>query len=196
MVTIGYSYPCIARYDGSSGKDKYTECMDLGGGVSYSDSVEVSDENNFYANDKIWESESGEFVSGEATITIDALSPAAAKLGLGVKNTTSISETSWDDYDDDATPPELGYGHVKATMEKGVKQYWGVVLPRIKMALPGESAETKEENINWQTQELTATILRSKNGKHKWRSVTSTSFSTSEEAYEAVKAYLSQTGGA
>lgn len=190
MVTIGYSKPYVALYDGTGGKDTYTGGMDLGEGVKYSDSIEVADENNFYADNKISESESGEFVSGEATITIGALSVDAARLVLGVKNKTSIADTEWEDCDDDAAPPELGYGHVKEVMDGGMKKYYGVVLPRIKMALPGESAETREDAINWQTQELTATILRSKNGKHKWRSVTSVGFETEDEAYTAVKKYL------
>lgn len=194
MVTIGYSYPYVAKYDGSSGTDKYTGGMDLGEGVSYSDSITSADENNFYANNKISETDSGNFVSGEATITINGLKPEAAKLTLGVKNQSSISTTQWDDYDDDTEPPEVGYGHVKMTRENGADQFWGVVLPRVKFALPGDSSETKGESINWQTQELTATIMRSLNGKHKWRSVTNTPFDTEAEAYAAVKAFLSQTG--
>lgn len=196
MVTIGYSYPYVALYNGSGGQDSYTEGMDLGGGVGYEDSIEVADDNNFYANNKIDESESGVFTSGEATITINGLVPDAAKMILGLKNTTEVSETTWDDYDDDAKPPEVGYGHVKKVMDQGVIQYYGFVLPRVTFALPNESAATQEDQIDWQTQELTATILRSLNGKHKWREVSNAPFSTEEEAYAAVKAFLSQTAGA
>ena len=192
-VTIGYSYPYSALYDGSTGTDKYTEGMDLGGGVSYSDSIEVADDNDFYANNQIDESETGKFVSGEATITINALSAEAAKMALGIKNQTTVpEETTWDDYDDDTVPPELGYGHVKKLRDNGVDKFQAFVLPRVKMAMPGESANTQEAEIDWQTQELTVTIMRSKNGKHKWRSIAPTLFDREQDAYEAVKAYLSQ----
>lgn len=194
MVTIGYSFPYVAKYDGSSGTDKYTEGMDLGAGVSYSDSIEVAEDNNFYANNTVDESDSGTFVSGEATVTINGLKVEAAKLILGIKNTASVAETTWAKYDDDTKPTEFGYGHVKKTREKGKDQYWGFVLTRVVFNIPGETAETQEQEINWQTQELTATILRSINGKHEWRAVTETPFESEQEAYDAVKAYLSQTG--
>lgn len=192
-VTIGYSYPYIARYDGSTGTDKYTDGMDLGAGVSYSDSIEVADDNDFFANNQIDESDTGRFVSGEANITINALSAEAAKMALGIKNQTTVPEdTTWDDYDDDTVPPDLGYGHVKKLRDKGVDKFQAFILPRVKMALPSEAATTQGEELDWQTQELTATIMRSLNGKHKWRSIAPTLFDTEQEAYEAVKAYLGQ----
>ena len=196
MVTIGYSKPYVALYNGSTGQDVYTEGMDLGGGVSYSDSIEVADDNDFYADNRVDETESGVFTSGEATMTVNYLSAAAAKMVLGLTNQQEVSTTQWDAYDDDANPPDIGYGHVKKVMDGGVVQYIGFVLPRIKMALPSESAETQGESIDWQTQELTATIMRSLNGKHPWRYVAETPFDTEDEAYAAVKAFLSQNGAA
>lgn len=195
MVTIGYSKPYVALYNGSTGKDAYTQGTDLGGGVSYSDSIEVADDNDFYADNRVDETESGVFTSGEATITVNYLSATAAKMVLGLKNQQEISTTQWDAYDDDANPPDIGYGHVKKVMDDGVIKYIGFVLPRIRMALPSESAETQEESINWQTQELTATIMRSLNGKRPWRCVAATPFDTEDAAYAAVKAFLSQSAG-
>lgn len=195
MVTIGYSKPYVALYSGSGGKDTYTSGMSLGGGVSYSDSIEVADDNNFYADNRINETESGVFTSGEATITVNYLSAEAAKMCLGLTNQTAVGDVQWDNYDDDATPPDIGYGHVKKVMDNGNIQYIAFVLPRVKMALPNETAETQGETINWQTQELTATIMRSLNGKHAWRAVADTPFDTEDEAEAAVVAYLSQTAG-
>ena len=195
MVTIGYSKPYVAKYSGSGGKDTYTSGMSLGGGVSYSDSIEVADDNDFYADNRVDETESGVFTNGEATITVNYLSAEAAKMVLGLKNQTTVGDVQWDDYDDDANPPDIGYGHVKKVMNDGVIQYIGFVLPRVKMALPSESAETQGETIDWQTQELTATIMRSLNGKHPWRAVADTPFDTEDEAEAAVVAYLSQTAG-
>ena len=194
MVTIGYSKPYVALYTGSAGKDVYTSGMDLGGGVSYSDSIDVADDNNFYADNRIDESETGVFVSGEATITVNYLSPAASKMVLGLTNQTTVGDVQWDSYDDEANPPDVGYGHVKKVMDNGVVQYIGFVLPRVKFALPSESAETQGETIDWQTQELTATIMRSLNGNHAWRCAADTPFDTEEEAYQAVVAFLSQNG--
>ena len=196
MVTIGYSYPYIAKYDGSGGQDKYTGGMDFGEGVGYSDSIEVSESNDFYANNKISESDTGKFVSGEATITINGITPEAAKMVFGITETTEVETTTWLKYNDDTKSPELGYGHVKKTRENGQDKYWGFVLPRVALSIPSEKLETQQEKINWQTQEVKATILRSLNGKHDWKAVSETSFNTETEAYEAVKAFLSQNGGA
>ena len=195
MITIGYSYPYVAKYDGSGETDKYTEGMDLGSGVNFSDSIEVADDNDFYANNVVDESETGKFVSGEATITINGLVAAAAKMILGIANTTSVTSTKWDDYDDETNPPDVGYGHVRKVREKGVDKYIAVVYPRVKFNIPSSSAETQEKEINWQTQELTAKILRSQNGKHIWKSEVQTAFTSEMEAYNALKAYLSQGAG-
>lgn len=196
MVTIGYSKPYVAKYDGSGGQDTYTDGMDLGGGVDYSDSITVSDDNDFYADNRVDESDTGVFVSGEATITVNYLKEAAAKMTLGLKNQKTVGDVQWDSYDDEAKAPELGYGHVKMVRDEGIDKYIAFVLPRIKMGLPGESAQTKEREINWQTQELKATILRSINGTHAWRHVAETPFDTEDAAYNAVKAFLSQNGSA
>lgn len=195
MVGSGFSKPYVALYSGSGGKDTYTKGMSLGGGVGYSDSIEVADDNDFHADNRVDETESGVFTSGEATITVNYLSPEAAKMVLGLTNQTTVGDVQWDDYDDDTTPPDIGYGHVKQVVENGVTKYAAFILPRVKMALPSESAETRGESIDWQTQELTATIMRSLNGKHKWRSVPPEFFDTEDEAAAAVVAYLSQTAG-
>lgn len=195
MVGSGFSKPYVALYSGSGGKDTYTNGMSLGGGVGYSDSIEVADDNDFHADNRVDETESGVFTSGEATITVNYLSPEAAKMVLGLTNQTTVGSVQWDDYDDDTTPPDIGYGHVKQVVENGVTKYAAFILPRVKMALPSESAETRGESIDWQTQELTATIMRSLNGKHKWRSVPPKFFDTEDEAAAAVVAYLSQSAG-
>lgn len=193
MVTIGYSYPYVAKYDGSSGTDKYTDGTSLGAGVSYSDSIEVGENNDFHANNQIEESETGTFVSGEATIVIDGITPEGAKLFFGLSETAEVESTTWLKYNDKAKIPELGYGHVKKTKNKGKVQYWGFILPRIQLFIPSEKLETQKGKIDWQTQELKAAILSSLNGNHDWKCVTETPFDTEQAAHEAVKAYLSQT---
>lgn len=194
MVTTGYSDPYVALYKGEGGKDSYTGGMVLGGGVSYTDSITAADDNNFYADNQIDESESGVFQSGEATITINYLQPAAATMVLGLTTQQEVGSVQWDGYDDQTDPPYIGYGHVKKVMDNGVEKYYGVVYPRIKMALPNESSTTQGETIDWQTQELSATITRSLNGTHAWRWVSNTPFTTRDEAKAAVVAFLSQSG--
>lgn len=195
MVTIGYSKPYVALYSGEGGKDTYTGGMALGGGVSYSDSIDVADDNNFYADNMIDESESGVFTGGSADISVNFLSQTAAKMILGLKSTTSVGDTQWNLYDDESTPPDIGYGHVKKVMDNGDIKWVPFVLPRVKFNLPAESAETQEDSINWQVQELSLTIMRSLNGTHPWRAITNEVYNTEAEAYEAVTAYLSQSAG-
>ena len=57
-------------------------------------------------------------------------------------------------------PPFCGFGCVRRTMMNGVTQYWPLVLPKVKFALPGDDIATQEDQIDWQTQELEMTLFR------------------------------------
>ena len=57
---------------------------------------------------------------------------------------------------------------------------------------PGVDAATQEENIDWQTRDLTATIKRAEDGKNTWKKVGSEQ--TTESAAEAkIKTFFSIT---
>lgn len=194
MVTTGFSKPYVAKYSNEGTTVTYTEGMPLGRGVSLSLNIETADDNNFYADNVIAETESGKFTNGSATITVDGLSNDAATLVFGLPEPESVqvneSPVEMQGYGEALDPPYVGYGCVRRTQYKGKVEYWPVILPKIKFAVPSEEMATQEENIEFQTQELSATIERDDTEKQNWKRVSATGFPTEAEAYAVVTSIL------
>lgn len=193
MVTTGFSKPYIAKYSENAGVVTYSGCMVLGRGVSVDISINTASENNFSADNRIAETQSGQMVSGTATITIDGLEEDAATmaLNLGTPSTVEIpgdsepTEVTMLDYAAEMSPPYLGFGYVWRTQMEGVVSYRAVILTKIQLSIPGDSAQTEDNGqINWQTQELTGTLMRDDTEKPKWKRVSAPQ--TTEAAAEKI----------
>lgn len=184
-VCTGFSMPFVALYSNSGTTVTYSSGMDLARGVEVSLSPESSDDNIFYANNAAAESAPGTFTGGEVTLTVDGLKTAAEKLILGLPDATG----DWIDFGDDQVIPYVGIGFVVRYQEDGVTSYTGIVLRKCRFQMPETSAATQEDEIDWQTQELTANIFRDDTAKHDWKSIT-TDQTTEEAAYALVKAKL------
>lgn len=196
MVTTGYSKPYVAKYSNEGTAVTYSGGMPLGRGVSLSVDVEVADDNNFHADNVVAETENSKFVSGSATITVDGLSNDAATLVFGLPEPEEVqvseSPVQMQGYGEALDPPYVGYGCVKRTQDHGKVEFWPVILPKIKFALLSEEMATQEENIEWQTQELSAAIERDDTTAKNWKRVSATGFPTEAEAYAVVTAILGQ----
>lgn len=194
MVTTGFSKPYVAKYANEGSTVTYSEGMPLGRGVNLNLEVEAADDNNFYADNVIAETESGKFVRGSATITVDGLSNDAATLifGLPEPESVQVSEApvEMQGYGEALNPPYVGYGCVRRTQHNGKVEFWPVILPKIKFAVPSEEMATQEENIEWQTQELSAAIERDDTAAKNWKRVSVTGFPTEAEAYAVVTTIL------
>lgn len=186
LVTTGFSKPYVALYSASGTNVTYSSGMELGRGVEVSIEAEAADDNNFYANNEIAETESGRFKKGSATITVDGLENAAAKLILGLPAATEVGGVSMQGYGDSAEPPHIGYGCVRRTMSNGVTKYWPLILPKVKFAIPADNAKTQEEDIDWQTQELKATIFRDDTEARNWKLISEAGLETEAAAYAVV----------
>ena len=167
-VITGFSQPYVALYSESSGTISYSSGQILARGVNVELSIDAADDNNFYADNIISETADGTFGSGTCTLTVDGLLTAAEALILGLP--TADAE-GWTAYGDSASIPYVGLGFVVRYMSDGVTTYVPVVLPKVKFKMPGLSAATQEEEIDWQTQELEATILRDDSSNHTWKYV-------------------------
>lgn len=190
-VCTGFSLPVVAKYTASGTTVTYSDGMDLARGVDVSISPESSDDNIFFANNVAAESAPGTFTGGEVTLTVDGLKTAAERLILGLPEATG----DWIDFGDDQVIPYVGIGFVVRYMEDGVTSYTGIVLRKCRFQMPETSAATQEEEIDWQTQELTANIFRDDTAKHNWRSIT-TDQTTEAAAYALVKTKLGITSAA
>ena len=175
-VCTGFSLPKVAKYTVSSGSVSYTDVTALARGVDVSISVESASDNNFYADNVLAETDTQAFSSGTLSLTVDGLKDTARKMITGVVTTSSTTVSTgvtvtWDIYDDQASVPYVGVGFVARYMEAGVTSYVPVVLNKVKFNDPEITAATQEENIDWQTQSLEASILRDDSANHAWRMI-------------------------
>lgn len=195
-VTTGFSEPYVAKYTASGTTVTYSGGMKLGRGVSMSVEVESADDNNFYADDQIAESETGIMTSATGTFTIDGLEPEAATLILGLpeKSSETVGEDTVDvyDYDDRMSAPYVGVGVLRRVMMNGATSWEPIVFTKLKFNIPGDEAATQEDQIDWQTQDLETSIVRDDTEHHRWKRVFARQTSKAA-ALAIVKGYLNIT---
>lgn len=172
-VITGYSMPKVAKYDETT--NKYSNLMALARGVSVNVDTETADSNDFYADNVLAESATGTFSGGTVTLEVDGLKDEARLLIQGLDEAESLtvgtSTVSVYNYDDEQKAPYCGVGFVIRYMEAGVTSYVPVVLPKVLFDVDPLEAATQEEEIDWQTTELTATIFKADDTKHTWRRI-------------------------
>ena len=81
MVTTGFSRIHVAKYAYSGGSVTYSGCVELARGRSMETDIETTDENSYYANNKLAEVEPAQFKEGTAKIKVDGLSGAEEAVG-------------------------------------------------------------------------------------------------------------------
>lgn len=165
-VITGFSKPYVAKYAYTGGQFAYSSGQILARGVSVSASADTSDDNNFYCDNIIGETENGVFTSGELTLTVDGLLNAAEKLIMGL---SAADNAGFINYDDTTQIPDVGVGFVVRFMSDGVTTYAPVIFPRCAFQFPAIDAATQEETIDWQTRDLTATIKRAEDTNRTWK---------------------------
>ena len=179
-VLTGFSLPYVALYAESNGTITYSSGQKLARGVEMTISPETSDDNTFYADNQSAESASGTFTGGTLSVTVDGLFDTAEKLIYGLPAASS----NWYSYDDDQAVPYVGFGAIARYMSDGVTTYTAIVLPKVRFNALELSAATQEDEIDWQTQALEATIFRADDAKHTWRKLSEPQ--TTEAAAEAL----------
>lgn len=167
-VVIGFSLPWVAKYTESDGVVTYSNAMRLARGVSVSAETDSSDNNNFYADNIIAESDAGTFSGGTVTLTVDGLFQDAEKLiqGLQAANTAGFLV-----YDDNQAAPYVGVGFVIKYMSEGVTYYTPVIFTKTRAGQLAISAETQGESIDWQTAEVPFSIFKDDTSVHAWKMV-------------------------
>ena len=188
-VCTGFSRPYVAKYNNAGGAVTYTAGMRLARGVSVSISPEASDDNNFYADNMVSESENGRFTGGTLGLTVDGLLQEAERLIFGLPEPEEVSygksqKVSVQKYGDNAEPPYVGVGVIVEYQSEGVTTYTPVVLTKAKFKTSGTEAQTREDTKNWQTQDLEASLCRDDTADHAWKWVAAEQ--TTEEAAAAI----------
>ncbi len=185
-VVTGYSKPYVALYTASGSAVSYSEGQLLARGVSVEVAPESSDAQIFYADNIAAETAPGRFTGGEVTLTVDGLLMEAEKLIMGLPAPDSEGFLN---YGDSQTIPYVGVGWITRYMSGGVTVYVPEGLCKVCFNNIETSAETQEEEIDFQTQELTATILRGDDVNHSWK-FKGGEYATEQAAEDALKAKL------
>ncbi len=191
MATIGVSCPYVAKYtDNGDGTTAYSEGTRFAKATELSASIETSDDNNLYADNGIAESDKS-FAGGTLTVGVDDISDEASKLILGVaesKVTVGSKEVNELVYDENTTPPNLGFGCIIKKKKGGALKWRAVIFPKVTFGVPEDAATTQGESIEWQTPSLEATIMRDDTTAHAWKR--EATFATEAEAEAYIKTVL------
>ena len=184
MATIGLSKPFYAVYANTGTTVSYSNGGVLGKAVELSMELEDSEGNVFYADNGPAENETS-FAGGTLTITTDDLydEPAATVLGLQTLEISTPETASEVVYNDQQNAPYVGFGAIVKKKQNGAYKYMGVVFPKVQFRNPGLTAVTQGEEIEWQTPELSAAILRSDDEQHSWQRHALFSTEANAEAY-------------
>lgn len=184
-VLTGFSLPYVALYGLSGTTITYTSGSKLARGVSVSVELDDNgDDNIFYADNVAAETVSGNFTGGTATLTVDGLKDTAEALIYGL---SAADADGFVNYSNAINAPYVGIGFVCRYMSSGSTSYVPVVLTKCRFNLSNLSASTQEEDIEWQTQELTAKILIDDDGI--WKRV-GTATTTEASAVALIKTAL------
>lgn len=197
MATIGLSKPYYAIYSALSGTVTYSTGGIMGKAIEANIEIETSEDNNLHADNAIAETDKT-FTGGTLTLSTDELSQEVAKAMLGVTETpiTEITGVTDEDvneliWNDDQRTPYLGVGMIIKKMVAGVIKWRAVVLTKVMFNIPADAATTQGESIEWQTPELTGTIMRDDSAKHTWKM--EATFTTEAQAEAYIKDRLSIT---
>lgn len=192
-VCTGFSKPYVALYNAAGGVVTYTKGRILARGVDISIEPEVGDDNNFYADNIAAEASPGVFTGGTATLTVDGLLPESERLVMGLPDpeTLEVGDGTVEitPYGDNMSIPYVGIGCVVRYLSGGVTSYTPTVLTKARFSTNGLEAATQEENIEYQTQELEATLMRDDSRNHNWKLV-GEDMASEGEAEEVVRTIL------
>lgn len=166
-VCTGFSDPFVALYANSGTTITYSSCTPLARGVEVTvEAEESSDSNNFYADNVLAESIQGIFSGGTATLTVDGLLDTTRKLIYGLP---TADGDGWTHFGDSQSVPYVGIGFVTRYMSGGVTSYVPTILTKAIFAAEPQEAATQSDEVEWQTTELQATLLRDDSANHDWK---------------------------
>ena len=192
-VGTGFRYPTVALYGSNGAPGTHTKGRRLARGVNMSLNIQTAEGNVFYADDVAAESNADQFSKGTMTLTVDGLLPESERMINGLPEEESVTvgnkQVPITRTGDDANSPNVGYGAIRVYESNGIELFRCVVLPKVCFRQMGFDAETRTEQKNYQTQTLTADILRIDSGKHDWRWLGAL-YDTVEEAVADMDALL------
>lgn len=180
MAKIGLSKPMYAAYTYSNGSVTYGTPAVIGKYTEMQISVNNADANILYGDNAPAESDKS-FTGGSFSMQTTDFDATAMQAILGVTADTS----GWMAFGDAQSIPYLGMAGIIKKRVNGTDKWVAFVLPKVQFNNPSISAVTQGESIDWQTQELEATILRDDTTSHNWKMI-----STEQESEAAAMALI------
>jgi len=164
MAKIGLKYIVCAEIEetgkGKAAKVEYKAGLVMGHAIKVDLKVDINDA-KLYGDDMVVESLK-EFKGGTLSVNPDDLNYKVTSLILGHKKEEIIEPEPVEKLtakgDDDGKP--VGVGFYSTVVRKGTKKYRAIWLRKIKFGIPGESLETKGENINFQTPTIEGNVMQ------------------------------------
>lgn len=195
-VVTGYSFPVVALYTAAAGAVTYSNGRDLARGINITPSIEVANENNtLYADNQAAEEGQRRFRTGTLALTVDGLLTASEKMimGLGTGSTESVTvgqnSVTFNTYGKEQKIPFVGLGCAVRFQSNGTEFFRAFVYRKLIFSQFDVPAATEAEEIDWQTQSLSARIMRDDTAKRSWKWF-SDPIETELEAYNAYRAVL------
>lgn len=192
MAGIGLSKPYYAIYSEKEGTVSYADGGLMGKYTELNISLNEASSNSLYADNGPAEVDN-QFSGGTASLATDELRAETLTPVFGAKkeaiNGVVTADASWYVWDDDQNIPYLGIGGIIKKKIDGAIKWVAFVLNKVQFRNPGIVATTQGETISWQTQSLTADILRADDATHRWFQISSP-LDSEADAETAVKTYL------
>ncbi|WP_305138438.1 hypothetical protein [Dubosiella newyorkensis] len=165
-MKTGVSYLVLApyHYDEATDKVTYGEGAITARMAEYKVAVEVEDDNKCYLDNQVAETAPGRMKSAELTVSTGEFDSKMSKMLLSAKEITETvgsKEIKGVAYDDDMISSPVGAGLIEEHVFHGEYFYRAFLFPKTAFSIPAGAASTRGESIDWQTQELTGTIMRS-----------------------------------
>lgn len=174
-VLTGFSCPYVAEYQANGITVTYSNGRRLARGVEVKITPASSEVDPFYADNVSAETAPDVFTGGDLELTVDGLFADAEQMILGLPDPTEVEvngkQVNSYSYGDNMVFPYLGQGFIARYQSAGVVTYTPIILTKTRFNLPELSAQTQEQTISWQTQPLTAKILRDDTAAHNWKIV-------------------------
>lgn len=196
MASIGLRYPVYAPLteNEEAGTFQYGNGKIAAKAINVEMNINIA-ESILYADDTAAESIK-EFIDGTLTFTADDLDAEVRGDWLG--NTTEKVSIGEEEIDvlvstDEDMPGYFGFGFIVPKIKNNTRLYRAIIFPKIQFKEPNESAETKGQQINWQTPQIEGRIFRRVDGVWK-KEITVNSLATAK-AWLAQELNIAAEGG-
>lgn len=187
-VITGFSKPYMARYTNPAGTNVFTDGRVMARGVNVSiEPDDAGDDNVFSADNVDAEMQSGRFTGGTLQLTVDGLFLDAERMINGLP---AADADGWTPDGESSESPYIAVGFIVRWMSNGNTRWTPFLIPKTKFTKPTLAAATQEgEEIDWQTTELNARIMRDDTAAKNWRFI-GADFETEAAAEAALRTKL------